>query len=518
MRARIALMLLWFGSVAVRDAHAQALYDPTRAHVALGTSAALALPGDFELRYQYAGEIPIAPVDADAREGVIPADDSAWVRLRLSPALTFVDAEAELVNVWRLAAELDLLRDWWHVGDGRGVLAVDPRGRADEGLVGQRLSQLYFAASGEHLGLQAGLVRSRWGLGLVSNAADDPRPHTAESPFGQALQGDHVVRLGVSAFPLGKGLSRPPLTASLAVDGVIDDDTARWSDGDRAYQLIAAVLGQTDAFTLGLYGAHRVQDHHQGGTTEVTVLDLTGRVRLAHEEGLTVFLEGELATIRGRTSLPQTTLHEGSLDVAQLAGLLRFAVEAGPFLGVLEVGAASGDDHPFDDEQRAFAMDRDHRVGLLLFREAVMAGSAVTVANIADDDYRARPPRGTERIATAGAVRGAIYANPRVSFALTSDLHLYAGFLWAESDGEVVDAFWSGLVGGAPRGFRNGRPASDLGWEVDLGIAWRIVSRPVQWRLRVEGGWLQPGAVFDDEAGRSAPGLGGLHVQAGLLW
>jgi len=515
MRVRIALMLVFVASAA-QGARAQALFDPARAHVELGTSAVLALPGDFELRYQHVGAIPIEQIDA--RGGELPADDSAWVRLRLAPALTFVDADAELVKVWRLGAELDLLRDWWAVGDGREVLAVDPRGRADEGLVGQRFSQLYLSAGGEHLALQAGLVRSRWGLGLVSNAGDDPRPHTAESPFGQALQGDHVVRLGVSAHPLGKGLSKPPLTTSLALDGVVDDDTARWSDGDRTYQLIAAVLGQTDDFTLGLYGAHRVQTHHQGGTTEVTVLDVTGRVRLAHESDLTVSLEGELATIRGRTSLPQTTLHEGSLDVAQLGGLIRFAVLAGPFLGVLEVGAASGDDHPFDDEQRAFAMDRDHRVGLLLFREAMLAGSAVTVANVADEDYRARPPRGSDRLATHGAVRGAIYANPRVSFALTPDLHLYGGFLYAQSDGEYVDAFWSSLSGGAPRGLRNGRPASDLGWEVDLGIAWRVVTGGLQWRLRVEGGWLVPGAVFDDEQGRSAPGVGGLQAQAGLLW
>ena len=517
MRLRSALFILAVMLLAQGGgARAQALFDPARAHVELGTGGVLALPGELDLRWQHVGEILIEEVDA--RDGTLPADDSAWIRLRLSPMVTLVDPEADLINLWRLAAEVDLLRDWWFVGDGREVLAADPRGRADEGLVGQRLSQAYFAASGEYLGVQLGLVRSRWGLGLVSNAGDDPRPHTAESPFGYALQGDHVVRLGVSAFPLGKGLGKSPLSASLAFDGVVDDDTARWSDGDRAYQFVAAVLGQTEALTLGIYGAHRVQSHFQGGTTEVTVLDVTGRVRLAHEDDLTVFIEGELATIRGRTSLPQTVVREDSLDVAQLGGLLRFAVLAGPFLGVLEVGAASGDNHPFDDEQRGFSMDRDHRVGLLLFREAVMVGSAVTVANIADDDYRGQPPRGSERLATMGAVRGAVYANPRASFELTPDLHLYGGFLYAQADGEYVDAFWSGLVGGAPRGFRNGRPATDLGWEVDLGIAWRIASDPLQWRLRVEGGWFVPGAVFEDQDGRSAPSVGGLQVQAGLLW
>jgi hypothetical protein len=366
--------------------------------------------------------------------------------------------------------------------------------------------------------VRLGLVRSRWGLGLISNPGDDPRPHTSESPFGFALQGDHVVRLGLSAFPLGKGLARPPLTASLAFDGVIDDDTARWSDGDRAYQFIAAVEGRTEPLSLGLYAAHRTQQHGAGGTTEVTALDLTGKVMLADEADLRAFVEGEVATLRGRTTLPLSVMREGAFNVDQLGGLLRFAIETGPFLGVLEVGSASGDTNPFDDEQRAFAMDRDHRVGLLLFREAVMAASAVTVDNIADGDYRGEPPRGSDRLATLGAVRGAFYANPRVSFRVTPDLHVYAGFLYAAADGEVTDTFWSGLVGGAPRGFRDGAPATELGWELDLGLAWRFALEPVAWRLRVEGAWCSPGAAFDDVAGREAPDVGGVWVQAGLLW
>jgi len=490
--------------------------DPQRLHFGLGASAVLALPGEVDLLFQHVGAIPIERVDA--RGGTLAGDDSAYARLRLSPSLTVLEGGDAFFNMWRLQAEIDVLRDWFVVGSGREALAADPRGRSERGLIGQRLSQAYLLAAGQHLGVQFGLVRSRWGLGLVANAGDDARMQTAESPFGVAFQGDHVVRLGLSAFPLGKGLARPPLTASLAFEGVVDDDTARWSDGDRAYQFVAAVLGQTEAVSLGVNAAYRLQDHFQGGTTEVTLLDVTGRFRLAHEKSLEVFLEAELATIRGRTSLSQSVVDEGSFNVAQNGALARFSIASGMFLGVLEVGAASGDTNPFDDEQRGFMMDRDLRVGLLMFREAMMAGAAVTVANIADDDYRGAPPRGSERLATAGAVRGVVYVNPRVSFELLDALHLYAGFLYASADGQYVDAFWSGLAGGAPRGPRNGAPATDLGWELDLGVSWRFPVDWYQWRLRLEAAWHSPGAVFEDAAGRSAPDVGGVWLHAGLLW
>jgi len=501
---------------APRPAPTSQLVDGQRLHFALGQTGILALPGEIDLMFQHVDAIPIERVDD--RGGTLAGDDAAYARLRLSPTLTLLDPGMAFFKVWRLAAELDVLRDWFLVGADREVLAADPRGRSDTGVIGQRLSQIYLSAGGEHMGFQLGLVRSRWGLGLVSNAGDDPRMQTSESPFGESFQGDHVVRVGVSAFPLGKGLSRPPLTASLAFDGVIDDDTARWSDGDRAYQFVAAVLGQTESLSLGIYTAFRSQAHFQGGVTEVAVLDATGRLRLANEDTLKVFIEAELATIRGRTSLPQSVVDEGSFSVDQNAALFRFSVETGPFIGVLEVGSASGDTNPFDDEQRGFTMDRDHRVGLLMFREAMLAGNAVSADNIADDDYRGEPPRGSERLATAGAVRGAMYANPRMSFRIVDELFAYAGFLFASADGQYVDAFWSGLAGGAPRGPRNGASATDLGWEVDAGVSWRFPVDWYQWRLRLEAAWYSPGAVFNDEAGRAAPDVGGVWLHAGLLW
>ena len=365
-------------------------------------------------------------------------------------------------------------------------------------------------------------------MGLIANAGKDPQPHTAESPFGFPLQGDRVIRVGLSAFPLGDGLRRPPLGVSLAFDTVYDDDLADYDRGDRAHQLSVAVLGHTTSLTAGFYVAHRFQDHWQGGTTTVTAFDLYARIALAESDGVKAFLELELATIRGNTSLAQTTHHDGALDVDQLGALFRFGVERGPFLGILELGALSGDNNPFDDEQRAFAADRDHRVGLLMFREVMTAHAAVTANNVADPDYRGVPPRGYENLATHGAARGVFYANPRISFALsapdtasaprTTAIHLYAGFLYATTDGENVDPFWSGNVGGVPRGPRDGPPATELGYEVDLGFSARIPIWELELDLRLEGAFFSPGKLFADQDGQMPADVWGAFFHGGLLW
>ncbi len=201
-----------------------------------------------------------------------------------------------------------------------------------------------------------------------------------------------------------------------------------------------------------------------------------------------------------------------------MGGLARFGLETGMFKGVLEAGSASGDDNPFDDQVRGFSFDREYRVGLLLFREVLRTATAVTAYNVADPAYRGAPPRGFDRIATGGAVRGATYVNPRFTLKPTDGLHVFAGFLYAASDGEYVDAFRSGLEGGAPVGPRGARAADDLGWEVDLGVRYAFDVERVRLAVRAEGAWFVPGEVFDDEDGAALNDIFGFWLNLGARW
>lgn len=500
-------------------------FDPTRLIIPLPLPVVFTLPGDLSLHYQHLTPVDLGPVPpADPRRPdpatATPEEDALFARLRLSPALFLLTPDFPF-TLWRLQAEVDVFNNWVATAD-RDFLAVDPRARAETGLVGQRLSQLSLSAVGQHVAVQVGLTRFGWGMGLLANGGQDPRPHQAESPFGFALQGDRVIRVGASVFPLGQGLRlKPPLAVSLAFDTTYDDDLADHERGDRAHQLVAAVLGHTSTLTAGVFLAHRTQRHWQGGSTSVTAFDLYARLALAESDGVKAFLELELATIRGNTSLAQTTHYDGALDVDQLGALIRFGIERGPFLGILELGALSGDNNPFDDEQRAFSADRDHRVGLLMFREVMTAHAAVTANNVADPDYRGTPPRGYENLATHNAARGVFYANPRVSFELAQGqhpVHLYAGFLYASTDGENVDPFWSGNAGGAPRGPRNGPPATELGYEVDLGLSARLPVWDFDLDLRLEGAFFSPGKLFADADGTLPADVWAAFFHGALLW
>ena len=73
-------------------------------------------------------------------------------------------------------------------------------------------------------------------------------------------------------------------------------------------------------------------------------------------------------------------------------------------------------------------------------------------------------------MASAGAVRGAVYINPRVTYEVVEGLTAMLGYLHATSDGPYTDPFQSGLQGGTSVGPRGNLMARTLGDEIDLGL------------------------------------------------
>ena len=509
----------WFSLAPPARAQGRPVFDPARLHATLGGSAVLALPGEALLSWGHLDPLPITVQEPDA-ETALPAEDFVRARLRLQPALMLTDAGWRPFALYQLAGDVDLLHNLFAVGSGRSPLDYDPAGRTDTGFTGAYVQQLYALAAGPNLALKVGLMRSHWGIGLLANEGEDPDPAADESPFGYANTSDRVVRVQVAGFPNAareRG-AEPPLTLAVAFDGVIDDDTASWSAGDRAYQLLAAVRGHVGRFTGGFYAVHRWQRHAEGGETIVTVLDAHARGQLVHTPSLGVWLEGEGATILGGSSLPQSAVDPGAFDVASVGGVARFGIQSGIFKGVLEVGFAAGDDNPFDDKVRDFSFDREYRVGLLMFREMMRTSTAVTALNLADPTWQGTPPRGFDTVPTGGAVRGASYVNPRVTFTPTPGLALYAGFLYGASDSAYVDPFRSSLAGGAPVGPNGAVAADSLGVEVDLGARYAHRVGQVELIARAELGWLDPGGVFDRAAGAHVDNVVGFWLHGGARW
>lgn len=479
-----------------------------------------ALPGSLLLHGRFMDAIPMGLADPDSGKsaGRIPPEFALRSRLRIAPSLSFAADPHDVFAIYALKLELDLIDAWGPVGRGRSSLAIDPSLHAETGSLGDMAEQVMVLAAGRHLSLAVGLMRSDWGMGLVANPGHDPVAHRENSPFGLPRRGDRVMRLAVSVTPHGDGLSRPRLSIRAAIDAVVDDDFARWADGDRTFQGIVAVSGRTDDIEAGFYAVHRSQRHAEGGDTEATVLDAYFRATLARENDFEAFIAAEVAFLFGRTDHLLSAQFDQSFKLQQGGGLIRFGVHRGPILALLEGGFTSGDEDPFDDTIRSFAMDRDHQVGLLMFPELIASATAGTHANLMDPAWRRSGPRGADQIATLGAVRGALYLNPRISVEITKDFVAYTGYVYAQQVGAWVDPFWSGFAGGAARGPRNGPPSDLLGHEVDVGLSLAVPLDDVRLTLRTEAAWCRPGGIFAAADGTPAADIWGFWVFAGIGW
>ncbi|MDP6946330.1 MAG: hypothetical protein QF464_19430, partial [Myxococcota bacterium] len=446
-----------------------------RALFTLGEHGLVSLPGRVEVIGGYADGMAVEVADPQAADA-LPADLSISTRLRMAPSLTFEGRAWPVFTIYQLSADLDIRYEAGRASLDE-ALVYDPVQTGRNRLPTPRLLAARGAAIGEHISLSFGLTRSSWGLGMLANDGAPRGPIDGASPFGFARTADRVVRAQIAAFPFGRPDERgpdgealePPLTVAVAADAVVEDDTANWVHGDRTWHAVGAVRGRVEGFRGGLYAVHRRQTHGEGGYTHVTVVDLHARQDLT-ARNVRIWAEIEAALTVGETTYAQHPLHPGPQDVMAGGMLLRMGTRGSGFGAVLEAGYASGDDNPFDTEQRAFSFDREYRVGLLMFRESLRKSTAVTAANIADPTYRATPPRGFERAATAGAVRGAVYVNPRLTYEITDGLTAMAGYLHATSDGTYTDPFQSGLVGGASAGPRGALLATHFGDEIDLGL------------------------------------------------
>jgi len=131
---------------------------------------------------------------------------------------------------------------------------------------------------------------------------------------------------------------------------------------------------------------------------------------------------------------------EGSFQLPEFTG----EVVAG-----MEIGWASGDEDPTDSQIRAFQMDRDHNVGILMFEEP-MPILAATVPNSSNEG------EDTSAIRVGEGVTNAQYLAPWVGYRILDPLVVkftYIGARAHHEDPDLPDA----------RGY---------GHEMDLSIHW----------------------------------------------
>src|SRR5205085_6535114 len=155
---------------------------------------------------------------------------------------------------------------------------------------------------------------------------------------------------------------------------------------------------------------------------------------------------------------------------------------------------ASGDSNPFDDAAAAFTMNRDFKVGLVLFDEVLLFHSQQSARRLADPQLAGRAPNGVDLLPTEGAVSNALYLNPKLRLRVETpagQLRLVLGALFARAPQPVVDPYQS-LLASAPRNVFGAAAGRSYGTEVDAAVSLRLPAKKVAADLGLQAGVLFP--------------------------
>jgi len=369
------------------------------------------------------------------------------------------------------------------------------------------------------VGVEAGLVTSHWGLGMVANdGAHDP------VGFGVSEFGDRVLRLRVGTALLGEPGEAGPLRVGVAGDRVVEDDTARLDFGQAAWQGIGSVVwvGE-DGARYGLYGVYRNQTEADlVRKTEAGVLDLFVSQPLSvGDNSLTLALEA--AGIRGSTSRSTSYNSREGLAIrsAGLAAQARFALPDDVIAATLRGGWASGDGNPDDDTSHDFAFDRDFDVGMVMFDELGGAVEAAAYSQLTDPQYSAVPAEGIDAIVSEGAFRRAAFVQPIVELKPKPWLSLKTGAVLAWQTAPIAQPFETYQNGGNPTNhLGEATTGYALGTEVDWAIGLgdtptEIAGLTTRPQLLVQGGHL---FASDDFGGSTTGTLSSVLASARVRW
>ncbi len=373
---------------------------------------------------------------------------------------------------WRVATEWDLF-EGQAVGDPWDIRGTEDARHRDvvDVLRGDAFQARELAMSGMvgKINLEAGLMTSHWGLGMVANdGSRDP-------VFGRNDFGDRVIRLQLATRPFKGG--QTPLTLVLAGDRVVEDGIAEWSPlsgGDSAWQGIAsAIWSKKPGQVLGVYAVYRDQTESDGErTTRAGVVDVyVDQPATAGDWQLRA--AAEVAGIFGRTTTAQSYNSRDGLGVqsAGLTALLSATPSSGRTRGMLRGGWASGDGDPDDASSHDFTFNRDFDAGMVLFDEVQGALDAATYAQLTDPAHSGGAPEGADALVAEGAFRHAAFAQPVLGARPLDWLDAQAGVMFAWSTSPIGQAYQTYRNGGVPANHL-GQPTSGhyLGTEIDWAL------------------------------------------------
>ncbi|MEQ1571983.1 MAG: hypothetical protein ABMA64_40520, partial [Myxococcota bacterium] len=439
---------------------------------------------DGELRW-IGSTLTDFPVDAEGTS----IEQPAWLdqRIRVT-GIVRPDPAVALTTQWDLLTGQLAGATWAIPGE------IDAQRRYEHGalaLSGVRPRKASIGGTTRGWQLEAGLVTSNWGLGMVANdGATDPL-------FGRADFGDRVVRVRATHLPAELRATGRGVFVSAAADWVVDDDTASLRDDQLAFQGVFSALAVDRDRKLGTYFTARQQwEADRSRVTQAGVLDGYATAPLSVGEG-ELELSAEAAAILGRTSRSTTYGARDFVGVESLGatGVATWKPAEPPLELTLRAGFASGDGNPDDAITHDFAFDRDFGVGMVLFDQVTGAVEAAAFQLLSDPTYAGQPPDGVDAIVTEGAFRRAAFVSPVARWA-PRPFEARAGIVASFATGPFAEPFYSYRAGGTPYN-QHDLPAEGrlLGTELDWALAWDSPSdHTLRAGVELEGGHLLLGA------------------------
>lgn len=496
---------------------------------------ALALPAaaaevrfDGAYRLRFNGDTNLSLDEQGYRSG-----QRQWFehRLRLTPKIVEIGEKGGV----EIQASFDIL-----AGQFAGDVASDFRGYG----VTERSARKGFSAEGfdfRHVFaavatpagvLEVGQMPNQWGMGMLANGGNGEDV----VDFGDVRYGDIVDRVLFATRPLvgalgpGSDFARQ-FSIAVAGDLIYRDRYAhlvvknggglQW--GDTAFQILgAAVYAPSEGSRAGLYVTRRIQTYAAtGGDLHVWSFDAYARHAYATDGGVLFTVEGEAAQIYGGTSHAPNLTAPGTTRVSQQGAVLRAGVARGLIEAELEGGYASGDSNPFDDSSNAFQMNRDYKVGLVLFDQVLLFQSQNAARRLSDPALFGRPLNGLDVLPTEGAVSNALYVKPTLRYKpalLGGTLRLVGSALFARAPQALVDPYQA-LIASSPLNVFGHPAGHSYGIELDgaVGYAHRIAGK-VGFETGLQLGYLIPGSAFTRSDGSRMPGATAARVRATFVF
>ncbi len=342
--------------------------------------------------------------------------------------------------------------------------------------------------------IRCGQQTAHWGLGLLINDGKQ------RNRFGAALNANTSMRCLFATKPF---TTVPKLSVILTGDAVYRDENAEWRLGDRAFGGSLGVRYDADVQQLGLLTSIRRQRdrrdplHPKDQRTQLNVMvfDLFWKQEM-HIGTVPIEWVGEVATIIGETDRPylDDTFEQGA-DVQSVGGATAVSALIGQHQLGFELGFASGDNDPTDENISTFNFHSSYGMGLIFVDHVLPALSARAVDRIDDRELIDVTPPSLRFLVSQGGLQSTAYLSPTLTVALPWHLYFNTTYFYFAGGPDLVDVYNSNLNGGFNTTYGGGpTTGAPIGHELNIRLGYDLsFAEARRIRINAEGGTFIPG-------------------------